>query len=113
MNLEQLIAEYEVDVECPDVSGMEHLQMLMRRSEIARSEAHLTGAQQQRLEQVDSLLFQQATHFYEAIQQIADLASWRNNQNVPVNHWWWYLDVVSQLPLIEQKQPQSTLHALS
>jgi hypothetical protein len=26
MNSEQLLADYEVDVECPDVSGMEHLQ---------------------------------------------------------------------------------------
>ena len=99
MNLEKLIADYEVEVEFPDVSGMEHLQMLMRRSEIAKGDRHLTGEQHQRLLHADKLLYQQAQQFYEAIQDVADLSSWRHNQNVGVAHWWWYLDVISQIPV--------------
>ena len=84
MNLEQLLADYEVDVDCHEVSGMEHLQMLMRRSEIAKGEPHLTGAQHQRLVKADELLVQQAKQFYDAIHRMADLALWRQNQHVDV-----------------------------
>ena len=99
MHLEKLITDYEVEVEFLDVSGMEQLQMLMRRSEIAKNGLHLTGEQHQRLFNADKLLYQQAQQFYDAIQRVADLSSWRHNQNVSVAHWWWYLDVISQIPV--------------
>ena len=44
-NYDQLVAAYEVDVRFPDVSGMEHLEMLCTRSDIARGETHLTAEQ--------------------------------------------------------------------
>ena len=100
MNFEQLLADYEVDVECPEVSGMEHLHMLMRRSELAKGEPHLTGPQHHRLIRADGLLVLHAKQFYEAVQQIADLVLWRQNQHVEASQWWWYLDVISQLPVI-------------
>ena len=37
MSHKELIAAYEVDVQFPDVSGMEHLDMLMTRSELPPS----------------------------------------------------------------------------
>ncbi len=49
MNYKELITAYEADVQFPDVSGMEHLDMLMARSEIARNEAHLSDAERQRV----------------------------------------------------------------
>lgn len=100
MNFEQLLAEYEVDVECPDVNGMEHLQMLMRRSELATGVSHVTRTQHHRLIKADEALMRHAKQFYVAIQQIADLAAWRQNQHVEASQWWWYLDVISQLPVI-------------
>ena len=93
-----LIAAYEIDVRFPDVSGMEHLDMLLTRSEIARGEQHLTAEQRARLEEADRVLLQQTHDFYEAIQRIADLDAWRRDENVPPSHWWWYLDVLAQLP---------------
>ncbi len=98
MNYKHLIEAYEVDVQFPDVSGMELLDMLMTRSEIARNEAHLSEEERQRLSAADTLLLRQVKEVYAAIQGVADLASWRRNENFPVTHWWWYLDVVVQLP---------------
>lgn len=99
MSYRELIAAYEADVQFPDVSGMEHLDMLMTRSEIARNELHLSEEERQRVLNADRLLLQQAHRFYESIQAIADLAIWRRDENVSVAHWWWYLDVIVQLPM--------------
>jgi hypothetical protein len=43
MSYRDLITVYETDVQFPDVSGMEHLDMLMTRSEIAQNESHLSN----------------------------------------------------------------------
>ncbi len=103
MNYKELLAAYEADVQFPDVSGMEHLDMLMTRSEIAKYEAHLSEKERQRLLKADQLLLQQAQTFYRSIQEIADLASWRRDEKVPSAHWWWYLDVITQM----QKQTRT------
>ena len=95
----ELIAAYEADVQCPDVSGMEHLEMLMTRSEISRNELHLSGEERERILNADRVLLQNARQFYESIQAIADLESWRRDENVPPTHWWWYLDVIVKLPM--------------
>ncbi len=105
MNYKDLIAAYEVDVQFPDVSGMEHLDMLMIRSEIARHERHLSDEERRRVLQADSRLLQQAGRFYEAIQRVADLASWRRDENIAATDWWWYLDVIAQLPVSLHVQP--------
>ena len=104
-NYDQLVAAYEVDVRFPDVSGMEHLEMLRTCSDIARGEAHLTAEQRARLAEADELLSQQARRFYQAIQGIADLEAWRRQQGTLPAYWWWYLDVVAQLPDLS---PQET-----
>lgn len=106
---EELIAAYEVDVRFPDVSGMEHLDMLLTRSEIARGEHHLTPEQRTRLMEADQVLLQRARLFYQAIQRIADLDAWRRNENVPSTHWWWYLDVLAQLPELPAREPMSPM----
>jgi hypothetical protein len=103
---DELIAAYEVDVRFPDVSGMEHLDMLLTRSEIARGEAQLTSEQRTRLAEADKILLQQTQRFCQAIQSIADLETWRREQAAPPGHWWWYLDVLAQLP---QFSPQESL----
>ncbi len=45
MSYKELLSAYEVDVQFSDVSGMEHLDMLMIRSEIAKHEPHLTDGE--------------------------------------------------------------------
>jgi len=104
-NYDQLVAAYEVDVRFPDVSGMEHLEMLRTRSDIARGETQLTAEQRARLAEADKLLLHQARRFSQAIQRIADLEAWRRQQGTPPAHWWWYLDVLAQLPDLS---PQET-----
>lgn len=99
MSYKELIAAYEADVKYPEVSGMEHLDMLMTRSEIAGNELHLSDEERKRVFNADRLLLQKAGEFYESIHRIADLASWRRDEKVPVTHWWWYLDVIVQLPI--------------
>jgi len=86
-NYDELIAAYDVDVRFPDVSGMEHLDMLLTRSEIARGERYLTTEQRARLAEADRVLLQHARRFYQAIQRIADLQVWRRSENVPL--WTW------------------------
>lgn len=98
INSKDLFESYETDIQFPDVSGMEHLDMLMTRSEIAKYEAHFTEAEKERLRKADGILLQNARKFYSAITQVADLAIWRADGNVPPSHWWWFLDVLAQLP---------------
>ncbi len=72
--------------------------MLLTRSRIAQSETHLTGEQRARLSEADRLLLRDAATFYQAIQRAADLAAWRSKRRALASHWWWYLDVLAQLP---------------
>jgi hypothetical protein len=97
MKYDELIHDYEVDVEFPEVSGIEHLDMLLARSDIANIEQELTEEQRQRVSNADQQLIEHAQQFYEAIQRIASLEQWRQQHNVHVTHWWWYLDVIAQL----------------
>ena len=34
------------------------------------------------------------------LKSMADLANWRRDDNVPPIQWWWYLDVIVQLPTV-------------
>lgn len=97
--VEEKLLAFEVDVDFPEVSGIEHLQMLLARSELHRADRLLDSEQKTRLARADRKLLQQAQSYYEAIQAIADLTSWRECAGgVTPEHWWWYLDVLAQLP---------------
>jgi hypothetical protein len=97
-NPQKLLASYEVDVDFPTVSGMEHLQMLMTRTTLYESESQLSPSQKQRLLTGDQKLLQQAALFFEAIHSIAELPKWRQMEGVTAEQWWWYLDVLAKLP---------------
>ncbi len=107
MGYKELIAAYEVDVQFSGVSGMEHLDMLMIRSEIARHERHLSDKERKRVLEADEVLLQCAKQFLESIQSIADLSSWRRDEDAPATHWWWYLDVITQLPASLEPLPST------
>lgn len=73
--------------------------MLVTRSELHRVQAQLTAEQRTRLASADKILLRQAHLFYQAIQAVADLARWRATETgLTPEHWWWYLDVLAQLP---------------
>jgi len=107
-DLETLISGYEAGVRHPDVSGMEHLNLLQVRSRLSRSDAEWTEAQRERVRKADQDLFEHAGRFLRAIQQIADLAAWRAQENAPTSHWWWYLDVITNLPIATMKPMKAT-----
>ena len=96
--LEELLTHYETDVRFPDVSGMEHLDMLITRSNIAEHKDGLNSEQLARLADADQLLLRNAAQFHRAIQTIADLTAWRDEANASPDHWWWYLDVLTSVP---------------
>ena len=99
--IDDLLTEYEMDVRFPDVSGMEHLDMLLARSELAMADHDdmLTAEQRIRLAEADRVLASQAGRFYRAIRRVADLAAWRQQEGAPPDQWWWYLDVLAQAPV--------------
>ena len=98
--LNDLLTAYEVDVRFPDVSGMEHLDMLLMRSELAKVERSglLTVEQARRLAEADRILAAQAGRFYQAVRRIADMEAWRQQEGASPHEWWWYLDVLAQAP---------------
>ena len=93
--LEKLLLAYETDVRFPDVSGMEHLDMLLTRTKIEEHKGRWSPEQRERLTTADQQLVQQSCQFYTAIRQVADLNAWRNNVGASASHWWWYLDVLA------------------
>lgn len=97
--IEELLVAYEVGVEDPEISGMEHLDMLLTRSELAKMTTRLNRGQSTRLQQADAQLAQHADAFYRAISQVADLQSWREQEHAPTDQWWWYLDVLVAAPV--------------
>jgi len=99
---ENRLSAYEVDVQDPEVSGMEHLEMLFNRSELAKVESTLNPEQRKRLAIADQKLIQQVQQFYQAIQSIANLQSWREHKQEPPEHWWWYLDVLTAAPVVPE-----------
>jgi hypothetical protein len=96
--MNHLLKHYQVDVEYPDVSGAEHLQMLQIRDELAKQETSLTIQERQRLAAADQRLIEQAAAFYTELSRFIDLAQHRQDHQIPSSHWWWYLDVLVQLP---------------
>ncbi len=96
--IEQWLTQYETDVRFPDVSGMEHLDMLLTRSRIAAVWQELTPEQQGRLSDADLRLLHNANQFYQAIASVADFAQWRSESAASPEEWWWYLDVLMNVP---------------
>lgn len=93
-----LLENYIIDVEYPEVSGAEHLQMLYNRDKLADLEMTLSLEEQERLDEADRRLIQEASHFYAALSSFVDLAVIRRHENISPSRWWWYLDVLSELP---------------
>ena len=102
--IEHLLTEYAGGVRHPEVSGMEHLNLLMIRDRLATLESQLTQVQRRQLSRSDRMLMAQSHEFLQTIHQIADLAAWREQQQATPDHWWWYLDVIAYLPLFDVGQ---------
>lgn len=93
-----LLAHYRVDVQHPEVSGAEHLEMLQLRDRLAAIAPTLTPEEQDVLAEADRALVTHAMTFAQEIQRFLTLAVYRHEQGIPPARWWWYLDVVCHVP---------------
>ena len=89
-----------MDVQHPEVSGVEHLEMLHLRDRLAEIKATLTSEEQDTLAEADRVLVERAPAFNKELLRFLDLAAYRREHGTPPAHWW-YLDVVSHLPPIK------------
>ncbi len=96
--MNKLLQVYTVDTEYPGVSGIEHLEMLRRRSKLAEVEQTLSEQERRLLAQADARLVAQAAEFLAELARFVDLARERSRVEAPPSHWWWYLDVLAQAP---------------
>ena len=109
--MNKLLQHYTVDVEFPEVSGAEHLEMLQLRDKLFETESTLSDAEKEILAAADQRLIERAAEFYAELSRFIDFEQRRQNQQIPVMRWWWYLDVLAQLPqsLPSKKQTPVTV----
>jgi len=103
--MNRLLVHYCVDVQHPEVSGAEHLEMLQIRDRLAELEPMLTPVDHEELVEADLVLVEQAAAFYQELLRFLDLAAYRREHSIPPTRWWWYLDVVSHLPPFKDEAP--------
>jgi hypothetical protein len=104
--MNQLLMHYGVDVQHPEVSGAEHLEMLQIRDRMAEREPTLTSKEQEALAEADRVLVERANAFHQALLRFLDLAAYRREHGIPPACWWWDLDVISHLPPLKDEVPQ-------
>jgi hypothetical protein len=104
--MNRLLAHYGVDVQHPEVSGAEHLEMLQIRDRLAEFESMLTSEEQQARAEADRVLVERANAFHQELLRFLDLAAYRPEHGIPPACWWWYLDVISHLPPLKDEVPQ-------
>jgi hypothetical protein len=104
--MNRLLVHYGVDVQHPEVSGAEHLEMLQIRDRLAELESTLTSEEQQARAEADRVLVERASAFYQELLRFLDLAAYRREHGIPPARWWWHLDVISHLPPLKDEVPQ-------
>jgi hypothetical protein len=104
--MNRLLVHHSMDVQHPEVSGAEHLEMLQIRDRLAELESTLTSEEQDALAEADRVLVERATAFYQELLRFLDLAAYRREHGIPPARWWWYLDVVSHLPPLKGEAPE-------
>jgi hypothetical protein len=103
--MNDLLKNYLIDTQYPDVSGIEHLQMLRNRSKLAEMEATLTSDERQQLVAADLVLVFHAKKFLAELSRFIELADERRRLGISRKQWWWYLDIIAQLPTYVIKRP--------
>ena len=104
--MNRLLVHYCVDVQHPEMSGVEHLEMLQIRDRLAELESTLTFEEQQARAAADRVLVARASAFYQELLRFLDLAAYRREHGIPPARWWRHLDVISHLPPLKDEAPQ-------
>jgi hypothetical protein len=109
---EQLLQIYQIAVKYPESSGFEHLEMLQIRDELALIENELNEREKEELALADQLLIKNSQLFYHELSIIIDLRQKRESEQISSASWWWYLDVLANLPQLFsywEKSPQENV----
>jgi hypothetical protein len=96
--MNQLLENYKIQVDCPDVSGAEHLETLQIRDRLAELEANFSREDRDVLFSADRKLMINIAKIYRELSRFVDLGSYREQWKISPQKWWWYLDVLSNLP---------------
>jgi len=107
--MNSLLEQYIVDVDYPEVSGIEHLQMLETRSKLFVVESQLSATERRMLIAADHKLATQALHFLPELERFVNLADERRRRKVISEEWWWYLDVLVQIPALPLRSNKTAL----
>jgi hypothetical protein len=97
--VKELLDAYLVDVCFGGVSGAEHMQMLQTRDRVAANEPSLSPDERALLYEADRRLVENAAAFHAELARFLDLKLYRDKNHIEPARWWWYLDVISQIPL--------------
>ncbi len=96
--MNKLLEHYLADVEFSTVSGAEQLEMLQIRDRLFAQEATLSVDEKSALVAADQRLIEQAGQFYTELARFVDFEAQRRKRQISPSRWWWYLDVLGQLP---------------
>jgi hypothetical protein len=97
--MNNLLNIYNISLDYPEVSGAEQLELLMIRDQIAELETQLSEEERQILSAADQKLIKNAKIIEQELSQFINLANYRKQEDIPPQKWWWYLDVLSHLPI--------------
>lgn len=92
--MNKLLNIYCLSLNYLDVSGVEQLELLGIRDQIAALEAGFSLEEQKILIESDKKLIANAAVFYQEISRFINLSEHRKNNNISSQKWWWYLDVL-------------------
>jgi hypothetical protein len=65
---------------------------------LALIETELSESEKQQLSLADQLLIKSAQEFYIELSSVIDLKKKRESENISPVSWWWYVDVLANLP---------------
>jgi hypothetical protein len=112
--MNKLLEHYMTSVEFPEVSGLEHLEMLQIRDKLFELEATLSDGEKEALNKADRRLVERVAEFHKGLSRFINFEQRRQAQQIPATHWWWYLDVLAQLPELYPlavEQPLATVNS--
>jgi len=101
--MNNLLNFYNISLDYPEVSGAEQLELLMIRDKIAKLETELTTEEKKMLSEADRKLISNATIIHQEVSDFINLSDYRKERAISPQKWWWYLDVLSYLPVDRAK----------
>ena len=94
--MNRLLAQYTVDVDYPEVSGIEQLLMLETRSKLYVLFSQLSAKERRLLAMADRKLALHSTQILQEVYRFVSLAEERRQRDVTTEEWWWHLDILVQ-----------------